>query len=49
MLKVLEERGFGNCELIPAASARSVGKEVTFGGRQLKVVSVEDAIAQHPQ
>ena len=49
MLKVLEERGFGNCELIPAASARSVGKEVTFGGRQLKVVSVEDAIAQRPQ
>lgn len=49
MLKVLEERGFENCELIPAASARSVGKEVTFGGRQLKVVSVEDAIAQRPQ
>jgi aspartate-semialdehyde dehydrogenase len=49
MLKVLEERGFGNCELIPAASARSVGKEVTFGGRQLKVVSVEDAIAQKPK
>ena len=49
MLKVLEERGFANCDLIPAASARSVGKEVTFGGRQLKVVSVEDAIAQHPQ
>ena len=49
MLKVLEERGFGNCELIPAASARSVGKEVTFGGRQLKVVSVEDAIAQRPK
>ena len=49
MLKVLEERGFGDCELIPAASARSVGKEVTFGGRQLKVVSVEDAIAQRPQ
>ena len=49
MLKVLEERGFGDCKLIPAASARSVGKEVTFGGRQLKVVSVEDAIAQRPQ
>ena len=49
MLKVLEERGFANCDLIPAASARSVGKEVTFGGRQLKVVSVEDAIAQRPK
>ena len=49
MLKVLEERGFGGCELIPAASARSVGKEVDFGGRKLKVASVEDAIAQKPQ
>ncbi len=49
MLKVLEERGFGDCELIPAASARSVGKEIAFAGRQLKVVSVEDAIAQRPQ
>lgn len=49
MLKVLEERGFGGCELIPAASVRSVGKEVDFGGRKLRVVSVEDAIAQKPQ
>ncbi|MCQ2279540.1 MAG: aspartate-semialdehyde dehydrogenase [Bacteroidales bacterium] len=49
MLKVLEERGFGNCELIPAASERSVGKEVTFAGRQVKVVSVGEAIAQKPQ
>lgn len=49
MLKVLEERGFGGCELIPAASERSVGKEVIFAGRPVKVVSVEDAIAQKPQ
>lgn len=49
MLKVLEERGFGSCELIPAASERSVGKEITFAGRQVKVVSVENAIAQKPQ
>lgn len=49
MLKVLEERGFQDCELIPAASVRSVGKEITFAGRQVKVVSVEDAIAAKPQ
>ena len=30
MRKVLEERGFGQCEFLPAASAKSVGKKVTF-------------------
>lgn len=48
MLKVLEERGFANCEIIPAASERSVGKKVDFAGRELTVVSVDDAIAAHP-
>ena len=49
MLQVLEERGFANCEIIPAASPKSVGKEVPFAGRKLKVVSVDDAIAMKPQ
>ncbi len=49
MRKVLEERGFGLCELIPAASAKSVGKKVTFAGKMCNVVSVEDAIAQAPE
>lgn len=48
MLRVLEERGFGSCEIIPAASPRSVGRKVAFAGRELTVVSVEDAIAMHP-
>ncbi|MCQ2298567.1 MAG: aspartate-semialdehyde dehydrogenase [Bacteroidales bacterium] len=48
MLKVLEERGFANNEIIPAASPKSVGKKVLFAGRELTVVSVEDAIAQKP-
>ena len=48
MMKVLEERGFGNCEFIPAASERSVGKKVVFAGRECSVVSVADAIAAHP-
>ena len=48
MLQVLEERGFANCEIIPAASPKSVGKEVPFAGRKLKVVSVDDAIAARP-
>lgn len=49
MLKVLEERGFANEEIIPAASPKSVGKQIAFAQRTLTVVSVEDAIAQHPQ
>ena len=48
MRKVLEERGFGSCEFIPAASERSVGKEVEFAGRSCKVVSVAEAIAARP-
>lgn len=49
MRKVLEERGFGDCKLIPAASARSVGKKVTFAGKVCNVVSVEEAIKQAPK
>jgi aspartate-semialdehyde dehydrogenase len=44
MIKVLEERDFPVSELIPAASERSVGKELTFKGRSVKVVSVMEAI-----
>lgn len=49
MLKVLQERGFSGCEIIPAASAKSVGKKIAFADRELTVVSVEDAIAQKPE
>lgn len=48
MLKVLEERGYGSCEVIAAASARSVGRRVPFAGRVLTVISVDEAIAQRP-
>lgn len=48
MRKVLEERGFGDCEFIPAASSRSVGKKVTFSGKEYNVVSVEEAIEAVP-
>jgi aspartate-semialdehyde dehydrogenase len=49
MLQILEERAFPVTELIPVASERSVGKEVTFKGKQYKVVSMQDAIAAKPQ
>lgn len=48
MLQVLEERRFPVTELLPVASERSVGKEVTFKGKPYKVVSMEDAIAARP-
>jgi aspartate-semialdehyde dehydrogenase len=48
MLQVLEERNFPVTELIPVASERSVGKEVTFKGEKYKIVSMTDAIAAKP-
>lgn len=48
MLKVLQERGFSDCELIPAASLKSVGKKISFAGREISVVTVEEAICQKP-
>lgn len=48
MLQVLAERGFGDAEVVPAASPKSVGKEIEFAGRKLKVVSVDEAIASRP-
>lgn len=48
ILKVLEERNFPVTEIIPVASEKSVGKEVTFKGKPYKVVSFEDAIKAKP-
>src|ERR1700759_2064395 len=48
MLQVLAERNFPVTELIPVASEKSIGKEVTFKGKKYKVVSVDDAIAAKP-
>ena len=49
MLEVLAERNFPITELIPVASEKSVGKEITYQGKQYKVVSMTDAIAMKPQ
>ncbi|MES2417100.1 MAG: aspartate-semialdehyde dehydrogenase [Bacteroidota bacterium] len=48
MLKVLEERNFPLTELIPVASAKSVGKLITFKGKQFPIVSMETAIGMRP-
>lgn len=49
MIKVLEERNFPISQLIPAASERSVGKEVIFKGKTVKVVSVMEAVEARPE
>lgn len=49
MLKVLEERNFPVDVLIPAASAKSVGKEVIFKGKTVAVVSVMEAVEAKPE
>ena len=48
MLNVLEERQFPVSQLIPVASQRSVGKDITFSGRKYTIVGLEDAIALKP-
>ena len=48
MLQVLEERHFPVDQLIPVASALSVGKKVNFKGKPYTVVSIADAIASKP-
>jgi aspartate-semialdehyde dehydrogenase len=48
MLKVLEERNFPLTELIPVASEKSVGKEISFKGKKYAVVNMDTAIAMKP-
>ncbi|MEP7251671.1 MAG: aspartate-semialdehyde dehydrogenase [Ginsengibacter sp.] len=48
MLQVLEERNFPVTEIIPVASEKSIGKEITFKNKKYKVVSAAAAIAASP-
>ncbi len=48
MLKVLEERNFPVDELLPVASAKSVGSTVCFRGKDVTVIGMEEAIARRP-
>jgi aspartate-semialdehyde dehydrogenase len=48
MMKILEERNFPVSLLIPAASEKSVGKELIFKGKPVKVVSVMEAVNAKP-
>lgn len=48
MLQVLEERNFPVTELLPVASEKSIGKEITFKGKSYKIISAADAIKAKP-
>ncbi len=48
MLNLLEERNFPVDELLVVASERSVGKLISFKGKDLKVISIPDAISKRP-
>lgn len=48
MIKVLEERNFPITELIPVASERSIGKEVSYKGKAYKIVGMQTAIDMQP-
>jgi len=48
MLQVLAERHFPITELIPVASEKSVGKKVTFTGKDYTVVGLETAVQMRP-
>ena len=48
MVEVLEERNFPVDEFIPVASGRSVGKMVSFKGKEYPIVPAEEAIARKP-
>ncbi len=48
MLKVLEERGFPVDTLLPVASERSLGQVITFRGKEIPVIGMEEAVARRP-
>jgi len=49
MIRVLEERSFPVTELIPVASEKSIGKKVTFKGKEYTVVGMQDAVNKRPE
>jgi len=48
ILKVLEETSFDISELLVVASEKSVGKHISFSGKDHKVVSLAEAVAAKP-
>lgn len=48
MLKVIEERNFPFDELFLVASPRSVGKKMSFKGKEYTVIGLEEAVEKKP-
>ena len=48
MMKVLEERNFPLDEFYPVASAKSVGKKISFKGKEYTIIGLEEAVALQP-
>ena len=48
MLRVLEERSFPFEELLLVASEKSIGKSMTFKGKEYKVMGMKQAVEQKP-
>lgn len=48
MLQILAERNFPITELLPAASANSIGKSITFKGQAIPVITLEQAVEAKP-
>ena len=49
MLKVLAERNFPVTELLPVASERSVGKKISYNGKEYEVIGLQEAVNQKPE
>jgi aspartate-semialdehyde dehydrogenase len=48
MMEILQERDFPVTDLIPVASEKSIGKSVSYNGRNYKVVSMADGVKMKP-
>ncbi len=49
MLKLLEERKFPLTELILVASEKSIGRNISYNGTLVPIISMENAIAARPE
>jgi len=48
MIKLLEERNFPVTELLVVASEKSIGKELIFKGKAVKIIDLETAVLEKP-
>jgi aspartate-semialdehyde dehydrogenase len=48
MIKLLEERKFPVSELLLVASKKSIGNELKFNGKTIKVIGLEEALSKKP-